>query len=32
MDEIRLHGAREDLKDEVVRLTRRYAIVTPYTS
>ena len=32
MDEIRLHGENKELKDEIVRLAKRYAIITPYTS
>jgi Ca-activated chloride channel homolog len=32
MDEIRLRGESRELRDEVVDLARRYAIVTPYTS
>ncbi len=32
MDEIRLHGETAELKDEILRLARRYAIITPYTS
>ncbi len=32
MDEIRLHGESRELKDEVVRLAKRYGILTPYTS
>jgi len=32
LDEIRLHGEDRELKDEVVRLARRYGILTPYTS
>jgi Ca-activated chloride channel family protein len=32
LDEIRLHGEREELKDEVATLARKYGIVTPYTS
>lgn len=32
MDEIRLHGETKELKDEIVSLARRHAIVTPYTS
>jgi Ca-activated chloride channel family protein len=32
MDEIRLHGETAELKDEVVRLAKRYGILTPYTS
>ncbi len=32
MEEIRLHGERAELKDEIVTLGKRYGIVTPYTS
>lgn len=32
LDEIRLHGENKELKDEVIRLARKFAIVTPYTS
>lgn len=32
LDEIRLHGENQELKDEVIRLAKQYAIVTPYTS
>jgi Ca-activated chloride channel family protein len=32
LDEIRLHGSDEELVAEVVRLGKRYGIVTPYTS
>jgi len=32
MDEIRLHGENRELKEEIVRLAKRYAIITPYTS
>ncbi|MEO8351173.1 MAG: VIT domain-containing protein [Chthoniobacteraceae bacterium] len=32
LDEIRLRGENAELRDEVVDLARRYAIVTPYTS
>jgi Ca-activated chloride channel family protein len=32
LDEIRLRGENAELRDEVVELARRYAIVTPYTS
>jgi Ca-activated chloride channel homolog len=32
MDEIRLHGEKSELKDEIVRLAKRHAIITPYTS
>jgi Ca-activated chloride channel family protein len=32
LDEIRLHGDSQELRDEVVELARAYGIVTPYTS
>jgi Ca-activated chloride channel family protein len=32
LDEIRLRGKNKELRDEVVDLARRFAIVTPYTS
>ena len=32
LDEIRLRGESTELKDEVVKLARKYGIVTPYTS
>lgn len=32
LDEIRLHGESEELKDEVTRLAKEFGIVTPYTS
>ncbi len=32
LDEIRLNGENTELKDEVIRLARRYGFVTPYTS
>jgi Ca-activated chloride channel family protein len=32
LDEIRLHGERPELKDEIVALGKKYGIVTPYTS
>jgi len=32
LDEIRLHGEKPELKDEVVRLSREFNIITPYTS
>jgi Ca-activated chloride channel family protein len=32
LDEIRLHGEKPELKDEVIRLSRTYGIQTPYTS
>lgn len=32
LDQIRLHGENAELKDEVVRLAKRYGIVTPYTA
>jgi Ca-activated chloride channel homolog len=32
LDQIRLHGENDELRDEVTDLARRYAIVTPYTA
>ncbi|MEN8172701.1 MAG: hypothetical protein ABFS03_07445, partial [Chloroflexota bacterium] len=32
LNEIRLHGAEQELVDQIVRLSIRYGIVTPYTS
>ena len=32
MDEIRKNGENEELKDEIIRLGKKYAIATPYTS
>ncbi len=32
LDEIRLHGEKPELKDEIVALGKKYGIVTPYTS
>lgn len=32
LDEVRLRGEKKELRDEIVDLARRYAIVTPYTS
>ncbi|MHC4471494.1 MAG: VIT domain-containing protein, partial [Planctomycetota bacterium] len=32
LDEIRLHGEKKELRDEVVRLARLHGVVTPYTS
>ena len=32
LDEIRLQGETGELRDEVIRLSRQYGIVTPYTS
>ncbi|HAM72114.1 MAG TPA: hypothetical protein DCM86_10770, partial [Verrucomicrobiales bacterium] len=32
LDEIRLRGESQELRDEVVALARQYAIVTPYTA
>jgi len=32
MDEIRLHGENKELKDEIVRLSKKYGIMSPYTS
>ncbi len=32
MDQIALHGENDELKDELIRLSRDYGIMTPYTS
>ncbi|WP_372369345.1 VIT domain-containing protein [Candidatus Uabimicrobium sp. HlEnr_7] len=32
LDQIRLHGENDELKKEVVRLAKKFGIVTPYTS
>ena len=32
LDQIRLHGEDEELVDEIVALSRRHGIITPYTS
>jgi hypothetical protein len=32
LDEIRLHGEDDELVDEIVALSKRYGIITPYTS
>lgn len=32
LDQIRMHGEDQELKDEVVRLAKRHGILTPYTS
>ena len=32
LEEIRLHGEEGELKDEVIRLSKEYGIMTPYTS
>lgn len=32
LDQIRLTGENEEIKDEIVTLARRYGIITPYTS
>lgn len=32
LDNIRLHGERHELKQEVIRLAKKFSIVTPYTS
>lgn len=32
LDQIRLHGENKELKEEVVRLAKKYGIITPYTS
>jgi len=32
MDEIRLHGENQELVDEIVRLSKKYGVMSPYTS
>lgn len=32
LDEIRTHGDDDELKDEIIRLSKKYGIITPYTS
>ncbi|RME77286.1 MAG: VWA domain-containing protein, partial [Planctomycetota bacterium] len=32
LDQIRLHGEKQELKNEIVRLAKKFGIVTPYTS
>ena len=32
LDEIRSHGEDDELKDEIIRLSKKYGIITPYTS
>jgi len=32
LEQIRLHGDDKELRDEIVRLSKRYGIMTPYTS
>ena len=32
LDQIRKNGANDELKDEIIRLAKRYGILTPYTS
>ncbi len=32
MDQIRLHGENQELKNEIVRLSKKYGVMTPYTS
>lgn len=32
MDEIRLHGENKELKDEIIRLSKKYGVMSPYTS
>ncbi len=32
MDEIRLHGENEELKEEIIRLSKTYGVMSPYTS
>jgi Ca-activated chloride channel family protein len=32
MDEVRLHGENKELKDEIIRLSKKYGVMSPYTS
>ncbi len=32
LEEIRSHGEDDELKDEIIRLSKKYGIITPYTS
>ncbi len=32
LEEIKLHGDSQELVDEIVRLSKRYGVITPYTS
>lgn len=32
LDQIRLHGESEEVKNEIVRLAKRFGLITPYTS
>ncbi|NJL31193.1 MAG: VWA domain-containing protein [Phycisphaerales bacterium] len=32
LDQVRLHGENQELKDEITRLARQFGIVTPYTA
>jgi uncharacterized protein YegL len=32
LDEVRLRGENDELKDEIIRLSKKYGIITPYTS
>ncbi len=32
MDEIRLNGENEELKDEIIRLSKKYGVMSPFTS
>ena len=32
LDQIRLHGESDELKDEAIRLSRKFGVATPYTS
>lgn len=32
LDQIRLNGENKELKDEIVRLSKKYGIITPYTT
>lgn len=32
LDELRLHGENREVKEEVIRLSKKYGVMTPYTS
>lgn len=32
MDEIRLHGENEELRNEIIRMSKKYGVMSPYTS
>ena len=32
LDDMRTHGDNDEIKDEIIRLSKKYGIVTPYTS